>query len=91
MSYHFPKKKTANTDKYRTNFKLALKAALYDFVGARDWYREATAASGIGLHRDVVLRYAELQSLLLTPVAPHWSEYIWCEVLGKVCLTLYAM
>lgn len=37
-------------------------------VASRDWYREATKASGIGMHRDVVKRYVELQALLLTPV-----------------------
>ncbi|QKX63363.1 uncharacterized protein TRUGW13939_10533 [Talaromyces rugulosus] len=66
-----------------TNFKLALRSALYDFVGARDTYREATTAAGIGMHRDVVTRYIELQALMLAPIAPHWSEYVWLEVLKK--------
>ncbi|KAI9795977.1 MAG: 2-isopropylmalate synthase [Sarcosagium campestre] len=64
-------------------FKLALKSGLYDFVSARDFYREVTIAAGIGMHRDLVLRYIELQALLLTPIAPHWSEHIWLEVLKK--------
>lgn len=66
-----------------TNYKLALKSALYDFTSARDFYREATIAAGIGMHKDLVLRYIELQALLLTVIAPHWSEYIWLEVLNK--------
>jgi leucyl-tRNA synthetase len=57
---------------------------LYDLIGARDAYREAAISAGIGMHRDVVLRYIELQSLLLAPVAPHWAEYVWLEVLKKV-------
>lgn len=65
-------------------YKLALKGALYDFTGSRDFYREATAAAGIGMHEELVLQYIELQALLLTPIAPHWAEYIWLEVLGKV-------
>ncbi|KAJ9137922.1 Leucyl-tRNA synthetase [Pleurostoma richardsiae] len=64
-----------------TMFKLALKSGFYDFIASRDWYREATKASGIGMHRDLVKRYVELQALLLTPIAPHFSEYLWREVL----------
>lgn len=66
-----------------TNYKLALKSALYDFTGARDFYREACIAAGIKMHRDLILRYIELQALLLTVITPHWSEYIWLEVLQK--------
>jgi leucyl-tRNA synthetase len=66
-----------------TNYKLALKSALYDFTSARDFYREATTAAGVGMHSSLVLRYIELQALLLTVIAPHWSEYIWLEVLNK--------
>lgn len=66
-----------------TNYKLALKSALYDFTSTRDFYREATTAAGIGMHRDLVLQYIELQALLLTPIASHWADYIWQEVLHK--------
>ena len=34
------------------------------------------------MHRDLIRRYVELQALLLTPVAPHFSEYLWRDVLG---------
>jgi len=64
-------------------FKNALKSGFYDFTGARDFYREVTKAAGIGMHHDLARRYIELQALLLTPVAPHWAEYIWLEVLKK--------
>ncbi|KAL3479485.1 hypothetical protein BJX99DRAFT_71513 [Aspergillus californicus] len=66
-----------------TNFKLALKSSLYDLTGARDAYRDAATSAGCGMHRDVVLRYIELQALLMSPIAPHWSEYIWLELLNK--------
>lgn len=36
------------------------------------------------MHRDVILRYIELQALIIAPIAPHWAEYIWLEVLKKV-------
>lgn len=66
-----------------TMYKAALKAAYYDFTAARDFYREATKAAGIGMHEDLAKRYIELQALLITPIAPHWAEYIWLEVLKK--------
>lgn len=50
----------------------------------------ATAA-GVGVHKDVILRYIELQALILAPVAPHWAEYIWLEVLKKVSLASYSL
>ena len=66
-----------------TNYKGALKFGLYDFTGARDFYREATKAAGVGMHADLVRRYVELQALMVNVVAPHWSEHIWLEVLKK--------
>jgi leucyl-tRNA synthetase len=66
-----------------TNYKLALKSALYDFTSARDFYREASAAAGIKMHKELVFQYIELQALLLAVIAPHWAEYIWLEVLHK--------
>lgn len=66
-----------------TSYKLALKAAHYDFLNARDSYREACTAAGIPLHKDLVFKYIRLQALILTPIAPHWAEYIWQEVLKE--------
>jgi leucyl-tRNA synthetase len=64
-----------------TSYKLALKSGFYDFTSARDFYREATKAAGIGMHQDLAKKFIELQALLLAPIAPHWAEYIWLEVL----------
>ncbi|KAH8701682.1 leucyl-tRNA synthetase [Talaromyces proteolyticus] len=66
-----------------TNFKLALKSALYDLTSARDAYREAATAAGVGMHRGVILRYLEIQALIIAPITPHWAEYVWLEVLKK--------
>ncbi|CAG8590245.1 13400_t:CDS:2 [Dentiscutata heterogama] len=71
------------TDKaYKDTFyRDALKYGFYELQTARDWYREATVDEG--MHRDLILRWIEVQALLLSPIAPHWSEYIWREVLSK--------
>lgn len=58
-------------------------------MGTRDFYREAVMAAGIGMNRTLVLQYIELQALLLSPIASHWADYMWQEVLNKVgCLEL---
>jgi leucyl-tRNA synthetase len=66
-----------------TNYKLAIKVSFYDFAAARDFYREACAAAGIKMHKDLVFRYMELQALIIAIVAPHWADYIWTETLQK--------
>ncbi|KAF4126325.1 leucyl-tRNA synthetase [Geosmithia morbida] len=71
------------TDQYvATNYKLALKASLYELTTARDFYRESCAAAGIKMHRDLVFRFMELQALLMSVITPHWSEHVWLEILG---------
>jgi leucyl-tRNA synthetase len=64
-------------------FKNAIKSGFYDFTSARDFYREVSKSAGIGMNHPLVRRYIEVQALLLTPIAPHWAEYIWLEVLQK--------
>lgn len=75
----------AETKKHyeQTMYKAALKSGYFDFTAARDFYREVTKAAGLGMHEDLAKRYIELQALLITPVAPHWADYIWQEVLGN--------
>lgn len=65
--------------KISTSYKLALKTGFYEFQAARDTYREATAS--VGMHKDLVLSWIKMQALMLNPITPHWSEYIWQELL----------
>lgn len=67
----------------QTNYKLALKAALYDMSAARDFYREACHASSIPLHADLVEKWTRWLAILLFPIAPHFSEYLWLKVLKE--------
>lgn len=64
-----------------TDYKAALKPALYDFISARDFYREALTAASEPMHAGLVRKYIELQALLIAPIAPHWADYIYQEVL----------
>ena len=66
-----------------TLYKSALKTGFYDFTAARDWYRESTKTAEVGMHNEINKLYIKLQALMLLPIAPHWSEYIWQDILGN--------
>ncbi|KAJ3168358.1 cytosolic leucyl tRNA synthetase [Geranomyces variabilis] len=78
-----------------TWYREALKLAFYEMTTARSEYRKATTgATGAGssavqgdsyegMHVELVLRYIELQTLMMSPITPHWSEYIWSQLLHK--------
>lgn len=65
------------------NYKQALKSGLFDLQITRDYYRDVTNSLGLKMHHDLALRYAEVQSLLILPIAPHFAEHVWSEVLKK--------
>lgn len=62
-------------------FRDALKYGYYELQNVRDIYREATADEG--MHSDLVTRFLEVQCLLLSPFAPHYTEHIWGTILKK--------
>jgi leucyl-tRNA synthetase len=35
------------------------------------------------MHAGIIRRYIELQALLITPIAPHWAESLWIDLLKK--------
>ncbi|KTW29950.1 leucine-tRNA ligase [Pneumocystis jirovecii RU7] len=62
-----------------TSYKLALKVGFYDFQAARDWYREVSHSHG--MHKNLIKRWIEIQALLMLPFIPHFSEFIWLDIL----------
>ncbi|KAF1991686.1 leucyl-tRNA synthetase [Aulographum hederae CBS 113979] len=66
-----------------TLFKEALKTGFYDFQTALSFYRTATTAACLGMHKELVLRYIQLQALMLQPIAPHFAEEVWTGILGS--------
>jgi len=63
------------------NYRAALQTGLWDLQTARDNYRNFVGGDEM-MHRDLTLRFIEIQALLLTPIAPHFCEFVW-ELLGK--------
>jgi leucyl-tRNA synthetase len=46
---------------------------------ARDKYR--AMAGPVGLHRDLVRKFIECQTLVIAPFCPHYSEHVWSTLL----------
>ncbi|VEN44598.1 unnamed protein product [Callosobruchus maculatus] len=60
-------------------FKEALRTGFFEMQAIRDKYRELSLD---GMHIDLVLRFIEVQVLLLSPICPHVAEHVW-QLLGK--------
>eukprot|EP00058_Branchiostoma_floridae_P025970 XP_002611460.1 hypothetical protein BRAFLDRAFT_63907 [Branchiostoma floridae] len=63
----------------RMMFKEAVKTGFYEFQAALSKYKEIATE---GMHRELVFRFIEVQTLVLAPVCPHLCEHIW-GLLGK--------
>lgn len=61
-------------------FKEALRTGFFELQAARDKYRELSLLDG--MHVDLIMRFIEVQALLLSPICPHVAEKVW-ELLGN--------
>ncbi|XP_017772759.1 PREDICTED: leucine--tRNA ligase, cytoplasmic isoform X3 [Nicrophorus vespilloides] len=61
-------------------FKEALRTGFFELQAVRDKYLNLSAMDGI--HKDLILQFIEVQALVLCPICPHVSEYVW-KLLGK--------
>ncbi|KAJ2048808.1 cytosolic leucyl tRNA synthetase [Coemansia sp. S16] len=64
-----------------TMYRDALKNGMYEFLNLRDWYREASAATG--MHPTLLRKWINRQVIQLCPVAPHWCEHVWRTLMGN--------
>ncbi|GLV35682.1 Leucyl-tRNA synthetase [Carabus blaptoides fortunei] len=73
--------KIKETDDFfnRMLFKEALRTGFFEMQACRDKYRELCSE---GMHRDLVLKFIEIQAILMSPICPHVAEHIW-SLLGK--------
>ncbi|MBW0467490.1 hypothetical protein O181_007205 [Austropuccinia psidii MF-1] len=62
-------------------YKEAQKVGFYELLAARDWYRDFTSEEG--MHGALLKYYVRVQTLLIAPIAPHFAEHIWCDILGE--------
>jgi len=73
--------KETNENYSKMLYKEALRTGFYEFQAIRDKYLQLSAIDGINW--TLIMRYIELQIILLSPICPHICEYIW-EFIGKV-------
>lgn len=67
-----------------THYRDALKYGFFELQNARDRYRDVTSNTGsVGMNWPLICRFMEIQALLLTPITPHFCEFVWSKVLGK--------
>ncbi|PWA72632.1 leucine--tRNA ligase, cytoplasmic [Artemisia annua] len=62
-------------------FRKALKSGFYDLQAARDEYRVFYGSSG--MNRDLLWRFMDIQTRLIAPICPHYSEYVWRKLLNE--------
>lgn len=56
-------------------FKEALRTGFFEFQAIRDKYRELSTNEG--MHRDLIMKFIEVQALLMSPICPHVAEHVW--------------
>ncbi|CAN6198747.1 unnamed protein product [Urochloa humidicola] len=62
-------------------FRDALKSGFYDLQLARDEYRLSCVSAG--MNRDLLWRFMDVQTRLITPICPHYAEHVWQKILKK--------
>lgn len=55
-------------------FRDGLKIGFFDLLNSRDDYKNWTLGD---MRRDLVIRYLQVQAVLMAPIAPHMAEHIW--------------
>jgi len=66
-------------------FSEALRSVWYDLENLRSQYSILTNGD---VHADIIRRLVEDQMVTLSPIAPHFCEYMWRRVLGKDTLVV---
>ena len=78
----------AETAFKRMAFREALKSAWFEMLNLKEQYRVLT--EGAGMHRDVIQKYIEVVTVIMSPITPHFCEHIWGTVLKKDGLVIDA-
>lgn len=60
----------------KMHYRAALKAAFFEMQAAKQRY-QLVASAGPGMHRDLVVHFIAMQSLLMAPITPHVCEHVW--------------
>jgi leucyl-tRNA synthetase len=64
-------------------FKNALKSCFYEMGNAKNQYINYHKLANLSMHEDVLMRYINAYTIMLSPICSHWCEYVWMDVLGN--------
>lgn len=62
-------------------YKEALRTGFFELQAARDKYLQLSSLDGISW--TLIMKFIELQIILLSPICPHVAEHVW-SLIGKV-------
>ncbi|ONI20431.1 hypothetical protein PRUPE_2G015100 [Prunus persica] len=62
-------------------FREALITGFVGLQAARKWHRISCGSQE--MNRDLVWRFMDVQTRLIAPICPHYTEYVWRELLKK--------
>jgi leucyl-tRNA synthetase len=69
-------------------FKDALKFGFHVLQLDRDEYRLSCGAAG--MNRDLLWRFMDVQTRLITPICPHYAEHVWQKIMKKEGIVIKA-
>lgn len=64
-------------------FKLALKVCFWDMLNIRDDYRDTCVKLEIPMRKDLITTWLSSLCIMLAPIAPHWTDFVWREHLKQ--------
>ncbi|XP_040374767.1 leucine--tRNA ligase, cytoplasmic [Rosa chinensis] len=57
--------------------------SIFELQYARNWYKSSCGGTN-AMNRDLVWRFMDVQTCLITPICPHYAEYVWRDLLYKI-------
>ncbi|KAL9653690.1 hypothetical protein ABK040_009164 [Willaertia magna] len=64
-------------------FREVLKTAWVEMQDALAKYRETMQRDNEKMHKKLILKFIEVQAIIMSPIIPHTSEYIWGKLLNN--------
>jgi hypothetical protein len=71
-------------------FRDVLIEGFFNFNGLREKYKIYCGILGLELHKDFVDMFCISQTILINPIIPHSTEYVWVNILNSQDLIYYS-
>ena len=62
---------------------MEVRVSFYEMQGIRNAYRDACAKMGVAMEKPLLLRFTELEVVMLAPIVPHFADNVWRTLLHK--------